>query len=691
MRFELSVALKYLLPKRRQLSVSIISLVSILVISLVVWLVVVFLSVTEGIEKKWVEELVALNAPLRMTPKDAYYHSYYYQIDGVSADSNYSNKSIGEKLQAIATNPYDPSFDSELPQDFPTPDMHQDGSIKDLVKEGWETIFKADGFSHLSAHEYEVAFGNLKLELIRNTSPPLLSESPKETILNQVSYIASFENANKRLTSMLLPMSSADYSNLLEMLGKKREETSLSFQNRLIPFFDHINIETFETAKEGSLLPKSLYPKSATLRGVALLHQGKILKVYIPESIEKVDSTAHLLSTYGYEPLIGDLHFEEGSLLFSSLKDPASEVDSALFIVGGVEFAAKFLRDSLQSAKKLSDLQFEIAGKIQGIPIQGTLPFKGFNIKRVSSLESSQSAPYWIHKHAEKGFFIPFQNSLGEGIVLPKSYRDNGAHLGDQGTISYTRESASGFQEMRLPIYVAGFYDPGLMPAGNRIILTDPKVTALLRTNYSFSDGMIGNGISIWLPQLQDAPKAKVAIQKALEKNNLDKYWKVESFADYELTQPIFQQLQSDKTLFTLIALIILIVACSNIISMLILLVNDKRKEVGILQSMGASKFRIGLIFGMCGLITGLFSSLLGTLSAILTLKYLHSLVSLLNFLQGHEAFHQAFYGSELPNSLSLNALGFVIAATIVISILAGVIPAIKAARIQPSQTLRSE
>ncbi|HEY4831244.1 MAG TPA: ABC transporter permease, partial [Waddliaceae bacterium] len=94
MRFELTVALKYLIPKWRQLSVSIISLISILVISLVVWLVILFLSVTEGIEKKWVEELVALNAPVRMAPTDAYYRSYYYQVDTVSLDSNYTTKSI---------------------------------------------------------------------------------------------------------------------------------------------------------------------------------------------------------------------------------------------------------------------------------------------------------------------------------------------------------------------------------------------------------------------------------------------------------------------------------------------------------------------------------------------------------------------------------------------------------------------
>jgi len=53
MLFELSIARKYLLPRKRQISLSLISIMSVGVISLVVWLVLVFLSVIAGIEKGW--------------------------------------------------------------------------------------------------------------------------------------------------------------------------------------------------------------------------------------------------------------------------------------------------------------------------------------------------------------------------------------------------------------------------------------------------------------------------------------------------------------------------------------------------------------------------------------------------------------------------------------------------------------
>ena len=60
---------------------------SVLVISLVVWLVLVFLSVTAGIERNWLQKLTALHAPIRLSPTEEYYGSYFYQIDAVSAAS----------------------------------------------------------------------------------------------------------------------------------------------------------------------------------------------------------------------------------------------------------------------------------------------------------------------------------------------------------------------------------------------------------------------------------------------------------------------------------------------------------------------------------------------------------------------------------------------------------------------------
>ena len=131
--FELAVAWKYLVPRRRQLSVSIISLVSICVIALVVWLMLLFFSITSGVERHWISKLVAVAAPVRITPTADYYNSYYHQVDLISAASGYRHKSLTEKRSGFNGDPYDPLYDSEVPTSFAAPNLAEDGQLRDLV------------------------------------------------------------------------------------------------------------------------------------------------------------------------------------------------------------------------------------------------------------------------------------------------------------------------------------------------------------------------------------------------------------------------------------------------------------------------------------------------------------------------------------------------------------------------------
>src|SRR3990167_10757581 len=131
--FEIKIALKYLLFKKRRFSSSIISLISIFIISLVVWLILIFLSVTDGIEKNWLNKLTSLNAPIRVSLSDEYYTSYYYLIDSISSFSDYSAKTIKEKFLADKSDPYDISVDRELPINFPRP-LYNNEEYVDPIK-----------------------------------------------------------------------------------------------------------------------------------------------------------------------------------------------------------------------------------------------------------------------------------------------------------------------------------------------------------------------------------------------------------------------------------------------------------------------------------------------------------------------------------------------------------------------------
>ncbi|MEZ5314651.1 MAG: FtsX-like permease family protein [Chlamydiales bacterium] len=698
MRFLLTVALKYLVPRSRQLSGSIISLVSVLVISLVVWLVILFLSVTEGIEKKWVEQLVAFNAPIRMTPTDAYYRSYYYQIDEISLDSNYNSKTIGEKLIAHQSNPYDPTVDIELPYDFPPPERHLDGSLKDPVKEGWEAIKILNPLNEIRPQEYEVSFGNLRLNLIREKFG---HNDHYQAFVNQASYVVSHDASNTRLKQMLIPFRNEDYNNLLNKLSYAQspliddtalyhDRNSAFLTKNLKKFFSHIVITKLSTNEDGFILYPAFFPEDGFFEGVGIIHHNEIRKVVIPENKQEIEMLNARLKAFGFETMEARVIFDQKQMHIAS--DLIASPSVQLVLNDHIPFHAKLVPTSIEKANSLSSLKFEITGNIQGTVLKGTTFYNNLEISEAYLEENLDlSPPLWLHSDKNGKILIPKDDFFGDGILIAKQFQNSGVCIGDQGHLCYYTPTATSVQEQRIPVFVAGFYDPGMTPIGNKLLFADPNLVPLLRGNLSVSDTMLGNGINIWLNDISKAKSVKNQLIHNLESREIEKYWNVQSFEDYDFAKPILQQLESDKNLFTLIAIIILVVACSNIISMLILLVNDKKHEIGILQSLGTSPKRIAAIFGMCGFFMGLISCVIGSIAAIITLHYLQSLVNFLSLLQGHEAFQSIFYGAQLPNELSFASLLFVILATMVISLLAGITPAIKAARIRPSEILKAE
>ncbi len=288
----------------------------------------------------------------------------------------------------------------------------------------------------------------------------------------------------------------------------------------------------------------------------------------------------------------------------------------------------------------------------------------------------------------------PFFCGDGEtGVYLAKNYKENGVMVGDRGYLSYTSHTGSAVQEQRLPIAVAGFYDPGILSVGNRCIFAPAFVPELLnKSSSSFHlDKRESNGILVWMEDIDWVKQLKAELERRFQELGIAAMWKVSTFHDYTFAKDLLVQFQSDKYLFSLITAIILLVACCNIISLLTLLVNDKKKEIGILQAMGASSGSIATIFGLCGAALGIVSCLIGAACAAWTIKHIDQIVTLLSLLQGREAFNAAFFGASLPNELSASALRFIFCLTPLLSLLAGLVPAIKACRLKPAEILRSQ
>ena len=708
--FELSVARKYLTPRWRQLSVSIISLISILVIALVVWLIVVFFSVTQGLEKSWINKLIALTAPIRVLPTDTYYQSYYYQIDSISSSSDYNYKSIGEKLNSSLSDPYDPSLDAEIPLQWPKADLAEEGILKDPVKEAFNAIYGVAKENGIKARDFEMAPSTMHLQLLRKTAKngAFEKEQYTEASLNQASYVGSFDPLNLNLSKTLLPLSEQDLGNILMQSevglvpGQEEAAQTLSIvpadslRGRLDTFFKYVNISQLKVPADGWKLPKSIYPSQGSLEALVLFKKNKIWKVVIPEKNTQTLQKRLLQEKILFE--VGQVNFRDSTAFLKIKNTPEAPLQSiSLWVLEDLRLESRLENSSLQKIEKIKDLIFEVSFRLQNVSFQGKVPLGNLQIATSDITtqldEEPATTPLWIHtlKSTQEQLILPRDPLLGDGILLPKSFKEAGVLVGDRGYLSYIVPTASSMQEQRAKVFVAGFYDPGIIPLGGKFILANDLLTNLIRASNGSEQNAYSNGINVHFSSIEQAERIKGLLQKALAAKGVGPYWKVETYREFDFTKDLIQQLRSEKNLFTLLATIIIIVACSNIISMLIILVNDKKSEIGILRSMGASSQSIAAIFGICGVVMGFLGSFIGILAAIFTLKNLQVLINLISSIQGYEMFNPHFYGETLPAELSFETLGYVIVSTALISLIAGLVPAIKASLMRPSAILRAE
>lgn len=691
--FELSVACKYLIPRWRQLSVSIISLVSTIVIALVVWLIVVFFSVKDGLENSWIEKIVALTAPIRVTPTDHYYHSYYYLVDTISAASDYTAKTLSEKRDASESDPYQSDFDEEIPSYWPSADRAADGSLKDPVKELYRVVQSLSSVQNLAISDYENALANLRLRILRNDG------SINQQFLEQAAYIGSLDYSSSISRTLIAPLA-ADYDNIFHLLAVSSSNVQEESPKNIVPvektllkkkmenFFHSIEITALQTPSEGWRIPKKLLPKHPQLQVALIVKNGFPKRIVIPQKTENLVPLIAKLKEEYKDVIAAEFNADTSVLLFNMHILPASAIPT--YLEGNALLPASLITDSIDHADHPKKVKFNIDIALQGMNSNGTAAIENLRIGEAKLNQHSIKDIPLAQINSDGNISLPKQEKSSEPILLPKIFRDGGALIGDQGYLSYYSPTPTTVQEQRIPVFVAGFYDPGIMPIGNKYILADKYVTGLIRASHQAEDPL-SQGINIRFDHLQDAARIKKELLNKLKDAGIAPYWHVETYQEYEFTKDLIQQLHSEKNLFSLISLVIIVVACSNIISMLVILVNNKKLEIGILRSMGATSGSIASIFGFCGVVMGAIGSLMGIIAAIFTLRYVNELVSFISRIQGYDLFNPVFYGNTLPSEMSMEALLFVFATTAFISLLAGIVPAIKASMMRPSTILRAE
>lgn len=147
-----------------------------------------------------------------------------------------------------------------------------------------------------------------------------------------------------------------------------------------------------------------------------------------------------------------------------------------------------------------------------------------------------------------------------------------------------------------------------------------------------------------------------------------------------------------ERNIMFLILSLIIIVAAFNIISSLIMLVNDKLKHIALLRTMGLTKAAITRIFFINGALIGLIGTSLGAICGTLFAYNIDAIKKSLESLTGLTLFDPVIYFlTDLPAEVNIVTVILVVIVSLIICFLAAIYPAWKASKLEPANILRYE
>ncbi|MDK1683939.1 lipoprotein-releasing ABC transporter permease subunit [Acinetobacter terrestris] len=348
---------------------------------------------------------------------------------------------------------------------------------------------------------------------------------------------------------------------------------------------------------------------------------------------------------------------------------PQATVSSTQILTNWPELAKKVEQhEHVKGVAPFTQLQGMLTaqGQVAGIMVTGIEP----------SYEKKVSI---IQNHMVEGSIDSLKK--GEfGIVLGKQMTDSlGLGLNDNITLVLPEATPSpaGVVPRFKRFKIVGIFSIGAEVDSMMGYIALNDASTLLR----LPDG--AQGVRLKLDDIFLAPEVADDIVKDLPSNFYASNW---TFTHGNL----FSAIQMEKAMVSLLLFLIVLVAAFNIVSSLVMVVTDKKSDIAILRTLGASPATITRIFMVQGTIIGVIGTVSGAILGIIFASSISSVIGWLNTTFGLNLF-DAYFINYLPSYLRWQDVVVIVCLSLLLSFLATIYPAFRAAKTQPAEALRYE
>lgn len=325
----------------------------------------------------------------------------------------------------------------------------------------------------------------------------------------------------------------------------------------------------------------------------------------------------------------------------------------------------KYSNPIVESQAMLSSKSKNAGGLIKGIRLE--------DLKNKTLISNNITAGS-IEKIAEK-------NSVLVGSAIAQSMN---LKVGDEIKIVSAETSDTIIGSIpRIKTYeVGGVFDSGLYEYDSTTVFMNFDMAQI---HFRFPE--VVSGIEIFAADATNLDQVKDGLY-----NILVQYPDLYAVDWQQSNSGFIDALKVERTVMFLILTLIILVASFNIISSMIMLVNDKNKNIALLRTLGMTKASIMRIFLICGSSIGFVGTFLGLLIGVVFSANINSIKSWLESATNTDLFNPAIYFlSTLPSKVFISDVVLIVGMALVISFLATLYPAYKASKANPAEILRYE